>query len=79
MSNGTNVERGRSGNYRLPMKVAAKTLLYGDALTYYTWTVTAAGVATGLYWGPGASPQTDPATQQIGPLRWVRGARNCSY
>jgi hypothetical protein len=56
-----------------------KIVSYGDALTYYTWTVTSAGVATGLYWGPGASPQTDPATQQIGPLRWVRGARNCSY
>ena len=56
-----------------------KVVSYGDALTYYTWTVTSAGVATGLYWGPGSSPQTDPATQQIGPLRWVRGARNCSY
>ncbi len=50
-----------------------------DALTYYTWTVTAAGVATALYWGPGSSPQSDPASQQIGPLRWVRGARSCSY
>jgi hypothetical protein len=59
--------------------VTLKVVSYGDALTYYTWTVTTAGVATGLYWGPGSNPQTDAATQQIGPLRWVRGARNCSY
>ena len=51
----------------------------GGSYTYYTWSVTTAGVATGLYWGPGSSPQTDAATEQIGPLQWVRGARNCSY
>ncbi len=58
--------------------VTLKVVSYGDALTYYTWSVTTGGVATGLYWGPGANPQTDPGTQ-IGPLQWVRGARNCSY
>ncbi len=59
--------------------VTLKVVSYGDALTYYTWSVTAAGVATGLYWGPGLNPQTDAPSQQIGPLKWVRGARNCSY
>lgn len=59
--------------------VTLKVVSYGDALTYYTWTVTAAGVATGLYWGPGSNPQTDAPSQSIGPLQWVRGARNCTY
>lgn len=59
--------------------VTLKVLSYGDALTYYTWTVTAAGVATGLYWGPGSNPSTDAASQRVGPLQWVRGARDCSY
>jgi len=63
------------GSWAVTLKIAPDA----TTLTYYTWTVTSAGVATGLYWGPGSSPQTDPATQQIGPLRWVRGARNCSY
>lgn len=56
-----------------------KVVSYNDELTYYTWTVTAAGAASGLYWGPGANPQTDAPSQRIGPLQWVRGARNCSY
>jgi len=63
------------GSWAVTLKIAPSE----TTLTYYTWSVTSSGVATGLYWGPGSSPQTDPATQQIGPLRWVRGARNCSY
>jgi hypothetical protein len=59
--------------------VTLKVVSYGDALTYYTWSVTAAGDASGLYWGPGLNPQTDAPSEQIGQLRWVRGARNCSY
>ena len=51
---------------------------YGNT-TYYTWNVSTAGVANGLYWGPGSDPRVDPATQSVGPLQWVRGARNCSY
>jgi hypothetical protein len=56
-----------------------QVLSYGNQYTYYTWSVSTTGVATGLYWGPGANPQTDAPSQQLGPLRWVRGARDCSY
>ena len=58
--------------------VTLKVVSYGDALTYYTWSVTTTGSATGLYWGPGLDPTSDPASEQIGPLTWVRGARDCS-
>lgn len=63
------------GSWAVTLQVAS----YDDQAVYYTWTVTATGVATGLYWGPGSSPQSGPPTQSIGPLQWVRGARNCSY
>lgn len=58
--------------------VTLKIVSYGDQLVYYTWSVTTAGVATGLYWGPGKDPRSDPA-EGLGPLQWVRGARSCSY
>ncbi|HEY5144297.1 MAG TPA: hypothetical protein VII98_12430 [Solirubrobacteraceae bacterium] len=63
------------GSWAVTLQIAS----YDNQSTYYTWSVTTTGVATGLYWGPGSNPQTDPATQSLGPLRWVRGARNCSY
>lgn len=50
---------------------------YGNTV-YYTWSVTAAGVATGLYWGPGQDPRMD-AGAALGPLQWVRGGRTCAY
>ncbi len=59
--------------------VTLQVISYGDALTYYTWTVSTSGAATALYWGPGSNPQTDSPSQQISGLRWVRGARDCSY
>ena len=59
--------------------VTLKVVSYGDALTYYTWSVSTTGVAYGLYWGPGSNPTTDAPSQRIGPLQWVRGARDCSY
>ena len=67
-------EQKADGSWALTTQVES----YGNT-TFYTWTVTAAGVATGLYWGPGSDPRADPATQAVGPLQWVRGARNCSY
>lgn len=62
------------GSWAVTLQVTS----YGDALTYYTWSVSTAGVATGLYWGPGKDPRMD-AGEALGPLQWVRGARNCSY
>lgn len=62
------------GSWAVTLQIAS----YDNQSTYYTWTVSTTGVATGLYWGPGSSPQTGPATQSVGPLQWVRGARNCS-
>ncbi len=59
--------------------VTLQVFSYGNALTYYTWTVATNGATTGLYWGPGSNPQTNAPTQQITGLQWVRGARNCSY
>lgn len=53
-------------------------LSYGNTV-FYSWRVSATGAVTGLYWGPGQSPQTGPAQEAIGPLQWVRGARDCSY
>ncbi len=63
------------GSWAVSLQVAS----YDNQAVYYTWTVGTTGVATGLYWGPGSSPQSDPPAQSIGPLQWVRGARNCSY
>ncbi|MDA0170341.1 hypothetical protein OJ998_14680 [Solirubrobacter taibaiensis] len=51
---------------------------YGST-TFYSWSVSNQGVATGRYWGPGRSPQTGAPDQQLGPLQWARGARDCSY
>lgn len=42
--------------------------------SYYTWNVSTAGIATGLYWPPGTNPRDNPANEQIGPLQYVRGA-----
>ena len=61
------------GSWAVTLKVDS----YGQ-LVYYTWSVTAQGVANGLYWGPGKDPQSE-APAQIPPLQWIRGARNCSY
>lgn len=63
------------GSWAATIQVAS----YDNQAVYYTWNVSTTGVANGLYWGPGASPQSDPPTQAVGPLQWVRGARNCSY
>lgn len=42
--------------------------------SFYTWNVGTAGVVTGLYWRPGLDPRNgDPASEQIGPLQYVRG------
>lgn len=62
------------GSWAVTLQVTS----YDNALTYYTWSVNTAGVATGLYWGPGSDPRTT-AGEALGPLQWVRGARNCSY
>ncbi|MCU0257519.1 MAG: hypothetical protein MUF56_00655 [Solirubrobacteraceae bacterium] len=62
------------GAWGVTLQVAS----YDNQAVYYTWSVTAGGVATGLYWGPGKDPQTDQG-EGLGPLQWVRGARNCSY
>ena len=58
--------------------VTLRVLSYGDQLVYYTWSVSNTGIARGLYWGPGLTPGTS-AGEGLGGLRWVRGARNCSY
>ncbi len=42
--------------------------------SFYTWNVGTTGVVTGLYWRPGLDPRNgDPASEQIGPLQYVRG------
>lgn len=51
---------------------------YGNTV-FYSWTVSPYGVANGRYWGPGRSPASGPPNQSIGPLQWVRGAKDCSY
>lgn len=61
------------GAWAVTLQVAS----YGNTV-YYTWSVSTTGVATGLYWGPGKDPRMD-AGEALGPLQWVRGARNCSY
>ena len=45
----------------------------GGNPSYYSWRVSKAGVATGGYRGP------DGSQQSIGPLQWVREARDCSF
>lgn len=62
------------GSWAVTTQIAS----YGNT-TYYTWTVSTTGVTTGLYWGPGSDPRVNAPTQSVGPLQWVRGARNCSY
>lgn len=62
------------GSWAVTTQIAS----YGST-TYYTWTVSTTGVTTGLYWGPGSDPRVNAPTQSVGPLQWVRGARNCSY
>ena len=51
---------------------------YGNRV-FYSWSVTDMGVATGRYWGPGRDPSSGAPNEQIGPLQWVRGAKDCSY
>ncbi|MCU0312933.1 MAG: hypothetical protein MUC84_02580 [Solirubrobacteraceae bacterium] len=67
-------EQKADGGWGVTLQVAS----YDNQAVYYTWSVTTAGVATGLYWGPGKDPRTDQG-EGLGPLQWVRGARNCSY
>ena len=45
----------------------------GGNPSYYSWQVSKAGVTTGAYQGP------DGSQQSLGPLQWVREARDCSY
>lgn len=61
--------------------VTLRVISYGDAITYYNWWVDTAGVAYGAYWNSSTSPYTAPEnpSQRMGPLQWVRGARDCSY
>jgi hypothetical protein len=50
---------------------------YGNTV-FYSWTVSPYGVTTGRYWRPGRDPSSGPPDQSLGPLQWVRGARDCS-
>lgn len=61
--------------------VSLEVTSYGGALTYYEWQVGTNGVANGAYWGPSNSIYANPGSpsEYIGPLQWVRGARDCSY
>ena len=68
-------DQAADGSWAVTLQVTS----YGNALTYYTWAVSNRGVAYGRYWGPGSDPRTDAPSDQLGPLQWVRGARNCSY
>ena len=58
--------------------VTLRVISYGDAVRYYTWQVSTTGVAYANYWS-GGTPGVDPPSSTIGPLQWVRGARDCSY
>ncbi len=51
---------------------------YGNTV-FYSWTVSPYGVVNGRYWGPGRDPSSGPPNENIGPLQWVRGAKDCSY
>lgn len=51
---------------------------YGNTV-FYSWSVSPQGVVTGRYWGPGRDPSMGPPDEQIGPLQWMRGAKDCSY
>ena len=51
---------------------------YGNT-TFYSWSVSPMGVVTGRYWGPGRDPSSGAPNESIGPLQWVRGAKDCSY
>ena len=51
---------------------------YGNTV-FYSWSVSPMGVVTGRYWGPGRDPSTGPPSENIGPLQYVRGAKDCSY
>ena len=50
-----------------------ETVPSGGNPSYYSWRVSKSGVATGGYLGP------DGSQQPLGPLQWVREARDCSY
>lgn len=70
-------EMKADGSWMVDLQITS----YGGALTYYEWRVATNGVANGAYWGPNHSIYDYPnsPTDYIGPLQWVRGARNCSY
>jgi hypothetical protein len=50
---------------------------YGNTV-FYSWTVSPYGVTNGRYWRPGRDPSSGPPDQTLGPLQWVRGAKDCS-
>ena len=53
---------------------------YGNT-TFYSWSVSNQGVVNGRYSPPtpGRDPSSGAPDQGIGPLQWVRGAKDCSY
>ena len=51
---------------------------YGNTV-FYSWSVSNQGVTSGRYWGPGRDPSSGAPNETIGPLQWVRGAKDCSY
>lgn len=70
----TGVEQATSGEWGVSMEVQS----YGN-LTHYWWDVQPSGAVTGKYWGPGLDPVTQPPSEYIADLTWVRGGRDCSY
>jgi hypothetical protein len=51
---------------------------YGNTV-FYSWSVSPDGIANGRYWGHGRTPSSGQPDETIGPLQWVRGAKDCSY
>jgi hypothetical protein len=51
---------------------------YGNTV-FYSWSVSPYGVVTGRYWGPGRDPSMGAPNDEIGPLQYMRGAKDCSY
>lgn len=51
---------------------------YGN-ITFYSWSVSAQGVVTGSYWGPGRDPSCGAPDESTGPLQYARGALTCAY
>jgi hypothetical protein len=44
--------------------------------SFYSWSIAANGAVNGRYWPPGTSPQTNPPSQLLTGLTWVRPV-NC--